>query len=104
MNFFTKHRISCEKKNLQMHVKMVQAFVNIRLAVLPMNQNDGGGRIKHIAIKKEAKIQQKASHTKTDKKWHTSCDQVKRFAMVHGRETSPKMHMCSQITTINQKR
>ena len=40
---------------------------------------------------------------KTDKNFCTSCGQVKRFKMVHGWETSTKMHVRSQITTINQK-
>ena len=43
------------KKEFEMHVKMVQAFVNFRLAVLLMNKKDGGERIKHTAIKKRGK-------------------------------------------------
>ena len=79
---------------------MVQAFVNFRLAVLLMNEKDGGGRIKHMAIKKEAK---KAIDNlqKADKNCHASCGQVKRFKMVHGWETSPKTHVRSQITKKN---
>ncbi len=45
------------KKEFEMHIKMVQAFVNFRLVVLLMNKKDGGERIKQTAIKKEAKKQ-----------------------------------------------
>ncbi len=42
-------------KKFEMHVTMVQAFVDFRLALLLMNENDGEGRIKHTELKKEAK-------------------------------------------------
>ena len=102
MKKLTKNRISCEKR-FEMHVKMVQAFVNFRLAVLLMNKNNGGGRIKHTSIKKGGKTYNRKPQKQTEKNFRASCGQVKRFKMVHGCKTSPKTHVCSQITTINQK-
>ena len=73
---------------------MVQAFVNFRLAMLLMDQRDGRGRIKHMAIKKEAQNTveklSKPKQTKTvvrvqDGTWTANL----------GWETSPKQCTCA---------
>ena len=85
-------RISTEK-----HIKIFQAYVNFRLAMSLINQNDDGGRIKDMAIKKEAKHTIKTKN-KTDKDvcWPHHGVQVLWYTMVCGWKTSPKLHMCSQ--------
>ncbi len=77
---------------------MVQAFVNFSLVVLLMNEKDGGGRIKHTAIKKEANQKQNRL------KLFTSCGQVKRYKIWYMDGKPHQKCICAhKITTINSK-
>ena len=80
------------KKEFENACKMVQAFVNCKVAMLLMNQRDGRGRIQHMAIKKEAKNRiEKLSKPKQTKTVVSVQDGTWMGNL--GRDTSPKMHL-----------